>query len=106
MQHLNGIANVYRMPVATRLRIPVSILRAEPLKARVLAMRGSVSALQGGRALALANGTEIAPDTVIETGGRRTHHFGIAQTDHGPACQPRTRLRITQLRRFLLTNSI
>lgn len=105
VQKLNGIANVYRVPVATRLRIPVSILRAEPLKARVLAMRGAVSALQGGRALPLANGTEIAPDTVIETGADGLITLALPNGSR-TSLPTRTRLRITQLRRFLLTNSI
>lgn len=105
VQRLNRIANVYRVPVAARLRIPLSILRAEPLKARVLALRGTVSAVLGGQALTLASGTEIAPGTVIETGADGLVTLGLPNGSR-TSLPTRTRLRITQLRRFLLTNSI
>lgn len=105
VQRINRIANAHRIPVATRLRIPLSLLRAEPLKARVLSLRGAVSAAQGGRAVRVASGSELASDTVIETGSDGLITLELPNGSH-TSLPTRTRLRIVHLRRFLLTNSI
>ena len=105
VQTVNAIRNARRVPVGTRLRIPLSVLRAEPLTARVLSVRGAVSASQGGSAVALANGAELAPGALIETGADGLITLGLPNGSRS-SLPTRTRLRITQLRRFLLTNSI
>ena len=105
VQQINHIANVYRVPVAARLRIPLTILRAEQLKARVIAARGAVMATQAGSAVPVANGAELAPDTLIETGGDGLITLELPNGSR-TSLPTRTRMRITQLRRFLLTNSI
>lgn len=105
VQRINRIANVHRVPVGTQLRIPLGLLRAEPLKARILSVRGAVRATQAGRTIALANGGELAPDTLIETGADGLITLGLPNGSR-TSLPTRTRLRITQLRRFLLTNSI
>jgi hypothetical protein len=105
VQRVNHITNVYRVPVAARLRIPLVVLRAEPLKARVLSVRGTVSAVQGGRAVPVANGAELVPDTLIETGADGLITLGLPNGSR-TSLPTHTRMRITQLRRFLLTNSI
>jgi hypothetical protein len=105
VQRINHIGNVYRVPVATRLRIPLEILRAEPLRARVLSVRGAVSAAQGGQTAPVTAGAELAPGTVIETGADGLITLGLPNGSR-TSLPTHTRLRITQLRRFLLTNSI
>ncbi|MFM9937078.1 MAG: FecR domain-containing protein [Novosphingobium sp.] len=105
VQRINRIANVYRVPVGTQLRIPLGLLRAEPLTARILSVRGAVRATQAGQAIALANGGELTPGTLIETGGDGLITLGLPNGSR-TSLPTRTRLRITQLRRFLLTNSI
>ncbi len=105
VQRINRIADVYRVPVATKLRIPLVLLRAEPLKARILAVRGAVSAAQGGRPVAVESGGELASDTVIETGNDGLITLELPNGSR-TSLPTRTRLRIVQLRRFLLTNSI
>lgn len=105
VQQINRIASVYRVPVATRLRIPLALLRAEPLKARILAVHGAVSAAQGGRPVAVANGGELTSGTVIETGSDGLITLELPNGSR-TSLPTRTRLRIVHLRRFLLTNSI
>ena len=105
VQRINHIANVHRVPVATRLRIPLTVLRAEPLKARILSVRGTVSATQGGRAVPVSNGADLAPQTLIETGADGLITLELPNGSR-TSLPTHTRMRITQLRRFLLTNSI
>ena len=105
VQRINRIADVFRVPVATRLRIPLGLLRAEPLTARVLSVRGAVSATLGGKLVTVANGAALAPDTLIETGNDGLITLGLPNGSR-TSLPTRTRLRIVQLRRFLLTNSI
>jgi hypothetical protein len=105
VQRVNHIANVYRVPVATKLRIPLTILRAEPLRAKILSVRGAVSATLGGQAVPVVNGAELGPDTLIETGADGLITLGLPNGSR-TSLPTHTRMRITQLRRFLLTNSI
>ncbi len=108
VQMLNKIADPRRIPVGTWLRIPFVLLKTEPLTARVVAVRGSVSmrrAENGGPPLVPEVGAAVTQGTVLETGS--DGFLSMALPNGSRTSLPtRTRLRIEQLRRVLLTNSI
>lgn len=105
VQRLNQIADPHRIPVGTVLRIPVSLLKAEPLVARIVAVRGNVVIHQAGQQLVPSVGSEIAPGAAIETGA---DGFVTLQLPNGSrtSMPTRTRMRITRLHRITLTGSI
>lgn len=47
VQRINRIANPYRMPAGTVLRIPLSMMRSDPVMARVAQTQGEVSGKRG-----------------------------------------------------------
>ena len=47
VQRINRIANPYRMAVGTALRIPLSMMRSDPVTARVAQTQGEVSGKRG-----------------------------------------------------------
>lgn len=64
VQRINRVANPYRMPVGTVLRIPVSLMRSDPVTARVSRIQGDVS----GRRGPLEAGATIGSGDEIVTG--------------------------------------
>ncbi len=105
VQRLNRIADPRVVPVGTRLRIPLAILRAEPLRARILAMRGTVRIREGGRVIDAQAGTELPQGTVIETGKDGFISLGLPNGSR-TSLPTLSRLSIVHLRRFVLTRSI
>lgn len=105
VQQLNRIANPRTIPVGTRLRIPVSILRTEPLTASIISARGTVLIRQGAVSIAAKPDTRLPQGTVIETGN--DGFISLALPNGSRTSLPTlSRLSIVHLRRFLLTQSI
>ena len=63
VQRLNAIVDPRRVPTATRLRIPVALLRAEPLTAQLIAVHGAVHITSDGHDLPATAGAD-ADNTV------------------------------------------
>lgn len=105
VQQLNRIANPRTIPVGTRLRIPVSILRTEPLTASIISARGTVLIRQGARSIDAKPDIRLSQGTVIETGN--DGFISLALPNGSRTSLPTlSRLSIVHLRRFLLTQSI
>lgn len=105
VQKTNRITNPHRIPVGTRLRIPLSLLKSEPLQARLVAVRGDVHLTSNGRDIAPAVGTEIQQGTALETG--RDGFVTLSLPNGSRTSLPTlTRMRIERLRRIILTGSI
>lgn len=105
VQRMNRIANPRTIPIGTVLRIPLRLLKTEPLTARLTVMRGTVRVAQSGRQLAASAGMEITSGTVLETGD---DGFATLTLPNGSrtSLPTRTRLRIDHLRRIVLTGSL
>lgn len=105
VQRINRIADPRRIPVGTVLRIPLNLLRAEPLTARIIALRGTVTLQHDGQRTVPGVGTAILPGAAIETGG---DGFVTLQLPNGSrtSMPTRTRLTIVRLHRIVLTGSM
>lgn len=105
VQRINRIVDPKRIPVGTVLRIPVDLLRAEPLSARIVAVRGDVAVQQAGQNITPRVGSELAPGALIETGA---DGFVTMELPNGSrtSMPTRTKLRIARLHRITLTGSI
>jgi len=105
VQRLNSVADPRRIPVATVLRIPLTILRTEPLTAHVVAARGNVRIAQDGQAIGTAPGTEVPQGAVLETG---ENGFLTIEWPNGSrtSLPTRSRVRVVHMRRILLTSGI
>lgn len=105
VQRLNRIADPHRIPVGTVIRIPVPLLRSEPLAARIVALRGNVLLRQGDRTVEARPGTELAPGTTLATGA---DGFVTLQLPNGSrtSMPTQTRMRIVRLHRIILTGSV
>lgn len=70
LQQFNHVADPYRLPPGTLLRFPVSWLRIEPAKARLVALRGPVRAQVSSRASAMpaSEGLRLGIGGWLETG--------------------------------------
>lgn len=64
VQRINRITDPYRVPVGSVLRIPVSLMRSEPVAARVSRVQGEVSGTRGP----LEPGTQVVGGDEIRTG--------------------------------------
>lgn len=105
VQRLNGITDPRRIAVGTRLRIPMAVLRAEPLSARIISMRGVVRIWQGATPINATADAQLPQGSVIETGG--DGFISLALPNGSRTSLPTlSRLSIIHLRRFLLTQSI
>ena len=105
VQRLNAIVDPRRVPTATRLRIPVALLRAEPLTAQLIAVHGAVHITSDGHDLPATAGADVPQGASVETGGDGFVTLALPNGSR-TALPTLTRLRIVHLRRFLLTGSI
>ena len=105
VSRINRIVNPRGIPVGTPLTIPVGLLKSEPLRARIIGFKGDARIEQGGRTMAMATGQAVQTGMVIETGA---DSFATLELSNGSriALPSRTRLRVTAMRRFLLTDSV
>lgn len=105
IQRLNRIADPRRIPVGTVLRLPVPLLRSEPLAARIVALRGDVALRLGDRPIEARAGAELGPGTSLQTG---PDGFVTLLLPNGSrtSMPTRTRMRIVRLHRIILTGSL
>lgn len=105
VQTLNHIPNPRRIPIGRVVTIPVALLRAEQLSARLVAARGTVQARAGQRDLPIAVGMALAPGTALETGANGLLTIELPNGSR-TTLPTRSSLVIRQLRRFLLNGVI
>ncbi len=105
VQRANRIANPLRIPVGTVLRVPVAVLRATPLVAKVAAFHGAVRLTAESRDVVPVVGAELSAGAVIETGGDGFVTLALPNGSR-TSIPTRSKLRIVNLRRFILTGDI
>lgn len=68
LQQHNHITNPYSLPPGSTLRFPVAWLRAQPAKARVMAVKGKASVESAGKSpIAVSEGMELGIGSVLRT---------------------------------------
>lgn len=92
VQRLNRIADPRRIPVGTTLRIPLEMMRFDPVTARVTQVRGQVSS----RGSALGEGTVIRSGDEVETADDGSTTIELADGSL-LTLQPKSRMRIDTL---------
>lgn len=101
VQRLNRIRDPYRIPVGTNIAIPRSLLRSDPLEAKVIAFRGTTTI--DGKPVML--GATVNEGGQIRTGQNAFLSIGLA--DGSTITLPsQTSVRVERLRRFRLTNEM
>lgn len=105
VQQVNRIGNARAIPVGAIIQIPARILRAEPLDAKVIGFKGVGQVETQGTSEALSLDMAVRQGSVIETG---PGSFATMELSNGSriTLPSQTRLRITAMRRFLLTGSL
>lgn len=101
VQRLNRIRDPYRIPIGTNILIPRSLLRSDPLQAKVIAFRGATT-IDGKPAVL---GDAVNEGGRIQTG--QNAFLSISLADGSTVTLPsQTRVRVERLRRFRLTNEM
>lgn len=105
VQRLNSIADPHQIPTGKRLRIPFYLLKYRVSQAKLSAFRGDVSISIGGRNREPVRGMIIGEDSQITTAARS---FLTLQLEDGSrvSLPSNSHVRVTRLRRILLTDSI
>jgi hypothetical protein len=105
VRRANHIGNVRRLKVGLQIRIPERLLRSTPVEGVLGAYRGQVTLAAGGLPLPLAVGQPIREGEVIATAG---NSFARVDLPDGSrlAVPSQSRVRITALRRILLTGAV
>ncbi len=95
LQRLNKVANPRLLRPGTVLRIPLTLLRREPVTARVTSVRGDVSA--GGKPLTV--GGTVERGSQLTTG---TQSFATVELVDGSrlVLQPSSRLKVEEMSRY------
>lgn len=106
VQKINRVADPHRLPVGSRLTLPIRLLRARPAAATVAAFRGQALAMvSGGTAQAVSMGQMLGEGARVTTGPASS--LSLALTDGSVITLPsNSALRIGRLRRLLITDSI
>ena len=106
VQRINRVANPYRLPVASRLSLPIRLLKSRPAAATVAAFRGQALAAQAGTpSRAVTMGLALGEGARLTTGPASS--LSLALTDGSVITLPsNSALRIGRLRRLLITDSI
>jgi len=92
VQRVNRIANPRRIPVGTTIRIPLEMMRYDPVTARVTQVRGQVSS----RGVALGEGTAIRSGDQVETAEDGSTTIELADGSR-LTLQPKSRMRVDTL---------
>ncbi|MFC4254783.1 peptidoglycan-binding protein [Altererythrobacter xixiisoli] len=105
VQRRNRVADPYRMPIGSQLRIPVNLLRFTPVQLQVVSFSGNVAVASGGRERAPAVGETLSEGTVLQTGrgGFITLSGGAGSRVSLPS---QSRVRVKSARRYLIDNSL
>lgn len=101
VQRLSRVRNPYRLRIGKTLTIPRSLLRSDPMLARVIAFRGAASI--DGKAVAL--GTAVGEGGEIRTGPNAS--ISVALSDGSTVTLPsQSLIRVARLRRYHLTSEL
>lgn len=105
VQRINRIADPYRIPTGTVIRIPRSVLRTEPVRAVVHSFRGAVMiGPEGGKRQATV-GLPVYEKDLIETGQRA--FVTLRLPDETTVALPsQSRVRVERMRRTLLADNV
>ena len=104
VQRLNRIANPRRLPVGHTLSVPTDLLRTEPVVARLVAYSGAVS-VRGTDAGPLRLEMPVREGFELSTGANAFLTFELP--DGSKVTLPsQSRVRLTRLRRVLLTGAM
>ncbi|MFC5476466.1 FecR domain-containing protein [Paraherbaspirillum soli] len=102
---LNHIQNDRTIPVGTAILIPVSLLPDEPASAQIIALSGSVDAVDAdGRALTVALGAALAEGAVIQTGSNSFLSLALPDASH-IAVPSNSQVKLSKLRTARYTHS-
>jgi hypothetical protein len=106
VQRLNRVADPHRLPVASRLTLPVRLLKSRPATASVAAFRGEAQVvLPSQAARAVTMGQALGEGARVSTGPASS--LSLALTDGSVITLPsNSALRIARLRKLLITDSI
>lgn len=106
VQRLNRVADPHRLPVSRRLILPVRLLKFRPATATVAAFRGDARGAAPNRALeGVTMGQSLGEGARFVTGPASS--LSLALSDGSVITLPsNSALRITQLRKLLITDSI
>jgi hypothetical protein len=106
VQRLNRIADPHRLPVASRLTLPVRLLKFRPASATVAAFRGDArAAATGGTLQGVTLGQSLSEGARFVTGPASS--LSLALTDGSVVTLPsNSALRIARLRKLMITDSI
>lgn len=102
---LNRVTEARRLPPGRVLQIPDRLLRTEPVIARLAAFRGPVTVIQGGAEVAAVADMPIGQGARILTGEAA---FATLELPDGSrvSLPSRSRVRVEELRRVLLTGQV
>lgn len=105
VQQLNRIANPFRIPVGTPLRIPVRLLRQQLATGEVVASSGGVTRLRSNRESTLNVGDRVGEGDRVVTAG---NSFITVQLANGTlfSLSPDSNIIVRRLRTTLLTGQI
>lgn len=106
VQRINRVADPYRLPVASRLSLPIRLLRSRPASATVAAFRGQALASAASTpARAVAMGQVLGEGARVTTGPASS--LSLSLTDGSVITLPsNSALKIGRLRKLLITDSI
>lgn len=105
VQRLNRVRDPRRLPPGSILRVPTALLKAEGLRARIVATRGLVRVIAPGMSGRASVGLTLPEGSVLETGEDGFVTLALPNGSRS-SLPPSSRLTIQQLRRYLLTNSL
>lgn len=106
VQKLNRVANPNRLPVASRLLLPIRLLKSRPATATVAAFRGEAEVFVPGQPVrGVTMGQALGEGARVSTGPASS--LSLALTDGSVITLPsNSALRIARLRKLLITDSI
>lgn len=106
VQRVNRVADPYRLPVASRLSLPIRLLRSRPASATVAAFRGqALASATSAPARAVAMGQVLGEGARVTTGPASS--LSLSLTDGSVITLPsNSALKIGRLRKLLITDSI
>lgn len=106
VQRINRVADPHRLPVASRLTLPIRLLRTRPASATVAAFRGeALATATSGPARSVALGQVLGEGARVTTGPASS--LSLSLTDGSVITLPsNSALKIGRLRKLLITDSI
>jgi len=106
VQQINRVPDPHRLPVGSKLSLPVRLLKGRPASATVAAFRGqALAAASGNAAQAVAMGQVLGEGARVKTGPASS--LSLALTDGSVITLPsNSALKIGRLRKLLITDSI